>query len=65
MGRRDSGRCGLGDVGLGDVGLEDVGTWGVRMWGCGDSGTQVIKGCGKRGLRKVINKQYLIFELNM
>ena len=46
---------GLGDVGLGDVGLGDV--------GLGDSGT---RGLGNAwGLGDVLNKQYLIFVLNL
>ena len=50
---RQIGDVGLGDARLGDVELGDV---GLETW---DSGTWT------RGLRDVINKQHLIFALNL
>ena len=57
------GDVGLGDVGLGDVRLGDVelGDVGLETW---DSGTW-DSGTWTRGLRDVINKQHLIFALNL
>ena len=51
-GRGDVGTRGRGDVGLGNAG--DAGTWDA---GLGDA--------GPTGLEDVINKQHLIFSLNL
>ena len=71
----DARTRGLRDVGLGDAGTwgrGDVGTWdlGTRGRGTRDSGTRDSKtlglgDVGPTGLEDVINKQHLIFSLNL
>ena len=81
VGTWDSGTRGRGDVGTwgrGDVGTwgrGDVGTWGRGTWGrgdvglgnAGDAGTwdAGLGDAGPTGLEDVINKQHLIFSLNL
>ena len=69
-GRGDAGTRGRGDVGT--RGRGDVGTWGRGTWDAGtwDSGTRDSKtlglgDVGPTGLEDVINKQHLIFSLNL
>ena len=57
VGLGDSGTRGRGDAGT--RGRGDVGTWGRGTWGRGDAGTW------DAGLGDVINKQHLIFSLNL
>ena len=75
-GRGDVGTWGRGDVGTwgrGDVGTwgrGDVGTWGRGTWGRGDvglgnAGDAGTPGRRDAGLGDVINKQHLIFSLNL
>ena len=65
FGTWDSGTRGRGDVGTwgrGDVGTwgrGDVGTWDLGLGNAGDAGTW------DAGLGDVINKQHLIFSLNL
>ena len=65
-GRGDVGTWGRGDVGT--WGRGDVGTWGrgdVGTWGRGDVETWGLGDVGPTGLEDVINKQHLIFSLNL
>ena len=57
-GRGDSGTWGLGDVGT--RGRGDSGTWGLGDVGLGDVGLRDAREFGD-----VINKQHLIFGLNL
>ena len=50
----------LGDVELGDVRLGDMGLWNSKIWRLGDVGLENVQ-----GLSDVINKQHLIFSLNL
>ena len=65
----DSGTRGRGTRERGDVGLGDAGTWdaGRRTRGLGtrDSKTLRLGDVGRRGLEDVINKQHVIFSLNL
>ena len=64
-GRGDAGTWGRGDVGTwgrGDVGTWGRGTWGRRDVGLGNAGDA---GTWDAGLGDVINKQHLIFSLNL
>ena len=61
-GRGDVGTWGRGDVGLGDVGLGDAGT---RDSGTRNSKTLGLGDVGTTGLEDVINKQHLIYSLNL
>ena len=73
VGLGDAGTRGRGDVGT--RGRGDVGTWGrgdVGTWGRGDVGTWDLglgnagdAGTWDAGLGDVINKQHLIFSLNL
>ena len=73
LGREDSGTSGRGTRGRGDVGTwgrGDAGTRGRGDAGTWDSGTPGTPGRGTRGrgaygLEDVINKQHLIFSLNL
>ena len=75
VGLGDAGTWGRGDVGLGDAGTWDSGTpgtpgLGTRDSGTRDSGTRDSKtlglgDVGPTGLEDVINKQHLIFSLNL
>ena len=63
LGLEDSGTPGLRDVGLGDAGMWDSGTpgrgmRGLRDWVC-------TRALGRTGLEDMINKQHLIFSLNL
>ena len=66
-GRGDVGTWGRGDVGLGDAGTWDSGTPGLGTWDSGtrDSKTLGLGDVGPTGLEDVINKQHLIFSLNL
>ena len=76
----DSGMRGLGTRGCEDLGLGDARTWdmgtpgrgtwetrdgGTRGLGTGDSKTLRLGDVGRRGLEDVINKQHMIFSLNL
>ena len=72
----DARTRGLRDVGLGDAGTRgrgDVGTWDLGTRGRGtrerrgrrDSKTLGLGDVGPTGLEDVINKQHLIFSLNL
>ena len=50
----------LGDMELGDVRLGDVGLRNSKTWRLGDVGLE-----DAQGLSDVINKQHLIFSLNL
>ena len=70
LGTWDSGTRGRGDVGLGDAGTWDSGMPGMPGLGTRDSGTRDSKtlglgDVGPTGLEDVINKQHLIFSLNL
>ena len=66
------GTRGLGDSGSWDSGTRGCGTPGHQDVGCGDSGTGYAglgkvgtRGVGRMGLEDMINKQHLIFSLNL
>ena len=62
LGREDSGTSGRGTRGRGDVGTWGRGTWGRGDVGLGNAGDA---GTWDAGLGDVINKQHLIFSLNL
>ena len=62
LGREDLGTPGCGTRGRREVGLGDTGTWDVGTLGCRTRGLG-MRGCG--GLKDMINKQHLIFSLNL
>ena len=60
--------------GRGTRGRGDAGTWDARTWDAGrrtrglgtrDSKTLRLEDVGRRGLEDVINKQHMIFSLNL
>ena len=66
------GTPGLRDVGFGDAGTSGCGTQGRRDVGRGDSGTEDaglenvgLEDVGRMGFEDVINKQHLVFSLNL
>ena len=69
VGTWDSGTRGRGTRGRWDVGRANAGTWdaGRRARGLGtrDSKTLRLGDVGRTGLEDVINKQHMIFSLNL
>ena len=63
--RGDVGTWDLGTRGRGDVGLGNAGDAGTRDSGTRDSKTLGLGDVGPTGLEDVINKQHLIFSLNL